>query len=267
MFALLGALCTPLLAASGEWEQLAEGLDLGRFTDDVGTIVVLRIDPERYETVALAASAGDGRSRTAQQWGREHGLVAVINAGMYAQDHATHTGYFHVGDHVNNGRWNQNDYRQAACFEPRREGLPRFVLMDLDTHPEETFADDYDVVVQNLRLIKKPGENRWPPRDRRWSEACLGEDGAGRMLWIFSRAPHAMHAWNERLLALPIDLVAAQHLEGGPEAQLWIAPAGVETMGSYETGFLEDESNLAAWPVPNVLGIRKRPAAGSGPAG
>jgi hypothetical protein len=258
MFALLGALCTPLLAASGEWEQLAEGLDLGRFTDDVGTIVVLRIDPERYETVALAASAGDGRSRTARQWGREHGLVAVINAGMYAQDHATHTGYFHVGDHVNNGRWNQNDYRQAACFEPRRPGLPRFVLHDLDEVPEDTFVADYDVVVQNLRLIKKPGENRWPPRPRKWSEACLGEDAEGRQLWIFSRQARSMHDLNEVLLALPIALVAAQHLEGGPEAQLWIDPAGLESVGSYESGFWESYSNHVAWAVPNVLGIRPR---------
>ncbi len=267
--AVLAAATLPLAGSRNDptWETLDEGLELARFPGGPGPITVLRIDPAAWRTEALAASVLDGDSRTARQWGKEYGLTAVINAGMYAADHRTHTGYFRTGDHVNNPLWNQKDYRQAACFEPRRPGLPRFVLEDLDTHPEETFADDYDVVVQNLRLIKKPGENRWPPRDRRWSEACLGEDASGRMLWIFSRAPYTMHAWNERLLTLPLDLVAAQHLEGGPEAQLWISPAAIEVMGSYESGFREDGSNHVAWPVPNVLGIRRRPAAGDTPAG
>jgi hypothetical protein len=28
--------------------------------------------------------------------------------------------------------------------------------------------------------------------------------------------------------------------------------------GSYETGFREDDSNAVAWPIPNVLGIKRR---------
>ena len=93
-----------------------------------------------------------------------------------------------------------------------------------------------------------PGQNRWAPGRRRWAEACLAEDDRGRMLWIHCRHPHDMHTFNEILLDLPLGLVAAQHLEGGAEAQFWIDPE------------IDDAAGNAALaiPIPNVLGIRPR---------
>jgi hypothetical protein len=244
------------------WHPLADGLELARFDAGRGAISVLRVDPARWQTVALAASALDGQGRSARQWGRAHDLVAVINAGMFAADRLTHTGYFRTGEHVNNGLWNRRDYRQVACFEPHEPGWPPFALFDLDVHSETTVADAYDVVVQNLRLIKKPGENRWSPQDRRWVEACLGEDSLGRMLWIFSHTAHSMHDLNAQLLALPLDLVAAQHLEGGPGAQLWIDPALLAPLGDDDS--LAENLAGSAWAVPNVLGLRPRGPAAAG---
>jgi len=239
----LTALLSLEAGAVSPWIELSPGLDLARFDD--ASLTVLRIDPDLWETVALAVSEQGGALRSARQWGRDHGLRAVINAGMYAEDHLTHTGYFRIGDHVNNGIWNRKDYKQAACFGPRDPSLPLFALRDLDAAPESTFAHRYDVVIQNLRLIKNDAENRWSPGTRRWSEACLGEDSQGRMLWIHCRKPRTMHDLNEELLALPIDLVAAQHLEGGVQAQLWVDPELADL-------------DLGGWPVPNVLGIRPR---------
>ncbi len=72
-----------------------------------------------------------------------------------------------------------------------------------------------------------------------------------------------MHDLNRELLSMGIGLVAAQHLEGGPEAQLYlrVGDEEIETFGSFETDFEEDDDNDHAWPVPNVLGIRPRSAA------
>ena len=71
-----------------------------------------------------------------------------------------------------------------------------------------------------------------------------------------------MHDLNQELLASDIGLVAAQHLEGGPEAQLYLhaGETKLEMFGSYETSFREDDNNAVAWPVPNVLGVRPRVA-------
>jgi len=35
----------------------------------------------------------------------------------------------------------------------------------------------------------------------------------------------------------------------------------LEICGSYETSFREDNGNTTAWPIPNVLGVRRRPEA------
>ena len=32
----------------------------------------------------------------------------------------------------------------------------------------------------------------------------------------------------------------------------------LELIGSYETGFLENDDNARAWPVPNVIGVVRR---------
>ncbi|HEV2965243.1 MAG TPA: hypothetical protein VG649_25685, partial [Candidatus Angelobacter sp.] len=72
--------------------------------------------------------------------------------------------------------------------------------------------------------------------------------------------PFSMHDLNRELLSSGIGLVAAQHLEGGPEAQLYLHVGKVEQemFGSYETKFNPNDANPAAWPIPNVIGVRPR---------
>ena len=69
-----------------------------------------------------------------------------------------------------------------------------------------------------------------------------------------------MHDLNQELLASRIGVVAAQHMEGGPEAQLYVHTGDIELemFGSYETSFKENDQNEAPWPVPNVIGVRPR---------
>jgi hypothetical protein len=121
-------------------------------------------------------------------------------------------------------------------------------------------ARDYATVVQNLRLIKRPGLNRWSQQERRWSEAALGEDDRGNALLIFCRSAYSMHDLNNALLKLPIGVVAAQHLEGGPEAQLYVRTGDTEVdlFGSYETGFMENDGNRRSSWIPNVIGVARR---------
>ncbi len=257
--------------AQSEWETLAPGMERTTFVaanpSPVGDsrITVIRIDPELWEldVVGLTMSGEESR-RTAREWCEDYELVACINAGMFATDYRTHVGYLRVGDHVNNGH--VNAYQSVAAFDPREgSGLPPFRIFDLDAPgvTMDAILEDYGSVIQNLRLIKRPGLNRWSRQPKRWSEAALGEDEAGRVLFIFSRSPFAMYDLNRELLAAGIGLVAAQHLEGGPEAQLFLRVGDVqlEMFGSYETVFREDDVNESPWPVPIVLGVRPRRAA------
>lgn len=249
-----------------KWQELAPGLEIRHITpkekgiaDDSG-ITVIRIDPHRWELVFTGISlTGEDYGKSAREWCRDHNLTAAINAGMFAMDYKTHTGYLRYRDHVNSST--VNSYKSVMAFDRREESQTApFRIYDLDEPgvSVQSVLKDYRSAIQNLRLIKKPGVNVWQQQERKWSEAAIGEDREGRILFIFSQAPFSMHDFNRHLLQSGIGIVAAQHLEGGPEAQLYLKAGNteIEMYGSFETGFNEDYNNIKAWPVPNVLGIR-----------
>jgi hypothetical protein len=245
-------------------------MDLGTFSasrpssSGDSRITVLRIDPVLWSLEFIGLSlVGGSSARTARQWSKAHRLTAAINAGMYGTDYRTHVGYLRFREHLNND--NVNAYKSVAAFDPLRDGLRHFRIFDLDSPgvSMETILQDYASLVQNLRLIKRPGQNRWSQQKKMWSEAALGEDESGRILFIFCRSPYTMHDLNNELLRLGIGLVAAQHLEGGPQAQLYIHVGEVEfeISGSHGTSSLENDDISVSWPIPNVLGIRPRVSA------
>jgi hypothetical protein len=266
--ALVAALLLSLPSASaadGGWTALGDGLELGRFPLDgsgsPGAMVhVLRIDPRRWELTLHGLPRGESVGYTAREWSRREGLVAAINAGMYQADYRTHSGYMGAdGAVLSRG---VNGYLSAAAFDPVDPADPPFRIFDLDDVPLGSLLPRYRRVVQNLRMVKRPGENRWSAQERRWSEAALGEDGEGRALFIFCGAPLPLDRLIAALLSLPLGIVAAQHLEGGSQAQLFVAAGGrtVEFVGGYEGAFVAPDPGRPAWPIPNVVGVRARPS-------
>jgi hypothetical protein len=120
---------------------------------------------------------------------------------------------------------------------------------------------EYAAVAQNIRMIDCRRRNVWAPQPRKWSTACVGTDAQGRVLLIHTRAPHTTHDFVNLLLRLPLGLERLMYVEGGPEASLYVKVGGkavVSEMGSFETGFLEDDTNLAFWPLPNVIAFSER---------
>ena len=266
MFFVLLLLTSPGIT-HGPWQSLAPGMDLGTVPasrlSNAGDsrITILRIDPALWSLEFIGLSLdSESSGRTARQWSKAYGLTAAINAGMYGTDYRTHVGHLRFREHVNND--NVNAYKSVAAFDPRRDGLPHFRIFDLDSPgvSMETILQDYTSLVQNLRLIKRPGQNRWRQQEKTWSESALGEDESGRILFIFCRSPYSMHDLNNELLRLGIGLVAAQHLEGGPQAQLYINAGEMEfeISGSHGTSSRENDGISVSWPIPNVLGVRPR---------
>lgn len=266
LFMLVSA--TVMADATVGWHPLAPGIDLKIHVvskpNSMGDsrITVLRIDPHLWELEFVGVSrTGDPTGQTAREWCRSHKLTAAINAGMFGTDFKTHIGYLRFRQHVNSGH--VNGYQSVAAFDPQGgKGLPRFRIFDLDSPgvSMQAILKDYASAVQNLRLIKRPGSNRWSQQHKKWSEAALGEDNAGQILFIFCRSPLSMYDLNLELLASGIELVAAQHLEGGPLAQLYlhVGEVELEMSGAYEAYFGEDDGKALRWPIPNVLGVRPR---------
>ena len=252
------------------WRELQAGLAYRIYRLDPkpscgdGRLHVLRIEPERARLVALTASARQGEPHTAAEWCRAGGLVAAINLGMFQADLRSNVGYARIGTHVNSRGWNR--YQAALGFDPAKPGLAAAQMVDLDEAGARDRLADYGTVVQNLRLIKAPGANRWTEQPRRWSEAAVAQDDRGRLLFLFTRSPFAMAELNRLVLGLDLGVVRAMHVEGGPEASFSLHVGGihVDLAGGYETGFAEGcAEGSGQWQIPNVLGVAAVGAIGS----
>jgi len=222
---------------------------------------VLRADPTRYRVTlgAALAEAPPTAARTAPDWAERAGAVGVINASMFHAGGAS-TGLLVDGEHVITGRINEKfgEFFAAGPKAERTERPP--VTMWGRGCPGDSLRElrrDYRLVAQNYRLLDcDGGAIRWKD-DKVYSVAAVGVDRRGNVLFIHSRAPYLMASFTELLLepALKLDLAAAMYVEGGPEATLYVRN-GTDTalfVGSYESLFVEDDGNQAAWALPNVL--------------
>jgi len=241
------------------WQTLSHGLELGRFGDP--PITVVRVDPARYQFHVLSAKTlGLKGAPTAPQWVDGHGMVGAINASMFREDHLTSVGYLRDAKGTNNKAWS----RDNAVFltQPRRPGLPPVRIVDRTCEDAAGLARDYRVVAQNIRMIDCRGRNVWAPQPRKWSTACVGTDRQGRVLLIHARAPFATHDLVAALLGLPLGLERLMYVEGGPEASLYVKAAdgraAVSEVGSFETGFFENDANRIFWPLPNVIAFSEK---------
>jgi hypothetical protein len=246
------------------WRPVVEGVEYAEVQvlqhPDVGDgkFHLVRIDPTIANFTAAASTVDGTTPRTAAQWSRERSMPIVFNAGMFEEDHRTHTGLFRFGSHINSEKW-LNKYKSVLAAR-WVEGAKVELLDAEGLDFPELDEDRSDLVVQSLRLIRRPGQNVWPQNSRKWSEVALAVTSTNDIIVIFSRTPLSMHDFNERVLGLGLSIEAAMHLEGGPEASLSIHGGGIDLdlAGSYETGFREDDSNQRQWPIPNILGVAPR---------
>ncbi|MFC1883777.1 phosphodiester glycosidase family protein [Thermodesulfobacteriota bacterium] len=244
--------------------KIDDGLFVGEFDLPEGSIqwgekmIILKISPEKYSFKLLCASEQKIDGLTVKEWCKKYGMTAGINAGMFLPDRKTNVGYMKNFSHHNNQRINPK-YHSVAAFNPVNTSRPLFMIFDSDEKDIRIIIKDYNTVVQNLRLIKRPGKNRWSRQQKKWSEAALGQDKDGNVLFIFSQVPLSMYEFNRYLLKLPIGITTAQHLEGGAEASLYLSHGGreIDISGSLEAGFNGDHKGSFAFSVPNVIGVIK----------
>ena len=254
-------------ALNGAWRDVTTGVAYSNLSIKPqpvigdGVLHVVRIDPSKARIRTLGVSKVGGEVRTGRQWLDEYRLAVVMNAGMFAaaraeRDYSTHVGFCRYEDHVNSSTWKPY-YQSVLVVGPRKKGLPQATILDASPHAGTTDYDDWDTVIQNLRLIRAPANNVWKPTEKKWSEAAVALDREGHILFVFSRSPLSMYAFSDLLLTIPLGVVRAMHVEGGPEASLSVHGNGIDLdlCGSYETGFNENDDNHAQWPLPNIVGV------------
>lgn len=236
------------------WRTLSPGFDHGqaRVASRIGDgqLDIARIDPAHFRFRLLTAAGTHSARKTARQWAQQNHCVAAINAAMF-RPNGLPVGFAKADGQVIQPQ--RNSDRSVLVFDSDHA---RLLDLSADTFTES----DYENALQGIRMISAEGRNVWSQQPRSWSIAALASTTDGRILFLHARSPLSVHDFIATIQALPLDVVRAMYLEGGPEATLYLNAGGteIERVGSYETGFNENDDNVAAWPLPNVIGVIPR---------
>jgi uncharacterized protein YigE (DUF2233 family) len=255
----------PAPACGGDPIVLAPGLVAERHpihavpaTGGSACLDAVRVDLARFRARLLTA-AREGASHTAPAWREAFHLAAVINAGMF------HANGKPVGLLVEDGVVLGADNSTMSgylAFDPKRATDPPVVITGRDC-PHADLASlrrRYRSIVQSSRLLGCDGHALPWADPKHYSAAAIGVDRAGRLVLLHARAAVTMTELSAALAAPELDLAGALFLEGGPEASL-VAKGDtteVSRVGSYETGFIENDGNTAFWWLPNVIAVEPR---------
>lgn len=263
-FFILSFLLALKPADSISWKQLDDGLFYSEFNAPQKSgfgdnkINVLKIDPAHFNFNLFSAKEKGEKIRTAPEWALDKKQIAIINTGMYQADYATNVGFMKDFGFVNNPRFNQDN--TIVAFNRKEESVPEIQIIDRTCQDWEKVLSKYNSGSQGIRMIDCNQKNKWGQQARIWSMVVIGMDKNGNALFIFSRSPFSVHDFINILLNSSLDLNNAMYLEGGPEASFYVnhADLKVAKMGSYETGFNENDGNNHFWQIPNVIGISKK---------
>lgn len=191
--------------------------------------------------------------RTAPAWTEDFRLAAVTNAGMF------HESGQPVGLIVDHGAATGTDNPKMSgylAWDPVAPGDPPAVIAGKDCPDFDLAAlrRRYRSLIQSYRLLGCDG-HALPWQDpKHYSAAAIGLDRAGHVVLLHARAAFTMAELATALAAH--DLTGALFLEGGPEASL--VAGSLARVGSFETGFVENDDNRAFWNLPNVIALARR---------
>ncbi len=247
------------------WREVDRGLYIGEFTPrekakvNDSKITIVKADPRVYSFKLFCASEHGKIKMTAKEWCQKHNLLSAINAGMYQEDGIRNVGYMKNFGHINNPKLNAA-YKAVLAFNPIEAVLPEIQIIDLKCQDFERLRSKYQTLVQNIRMISCRQENVWGKQDKIWSMAVFGIDKGGNALLIFTESPYSGYEFAYALLSLPISIYSAMYLEGGQQANLYFSANDVEFDRIGRPISLDGSDRIpAARPIPNVIGIAKRP--------
>jgi len=240
------------------WKKLGTGLHLSEYkikkTSQYGnsTITVLKIDPEVYNINLFNTDM-----LTVEQCADINQQVATINAGMFKHN-GQNVGYMRHYSDFNNPMLNKDN--AILAFNRIDDSVPRVQIIDRKLQDWNELKTKYHSFTQSIRMVDKQGNNRWTLQDKMWSVACVAIDKEGNLLFIHCRSPYKMYDFINIMMSSEYNIENMMYLEGGPEASLFVKTdtAIIRRIGSYETGFQENNINKSYWGLPNIIGISRR---------
>ena len=216
---------------------------------------VVRADLATYRLKVLTSARDGNGSHPAPWWRDTFKLVAVPNAGMF------HEGGDPVGLLVEDGATLGHDNKTFSGYLAFDDatGAATIAGRDCPGFDLAKLRTKYRSIVQSGRLLGCNGE-ALPWKDKKqYSAAAIGISRDGTQV-VFLHARDAVTMTELAAAVAELDLLGAIFLEGGPEASLVVRGGKSELarVGSYETGFVENNENQSFWWLPNVLALETR---------
>jgi len=214
----------------------------------------------RHHRLRMVTASRDGEARPAPRWVEDLKLVAAVNAGMFHEG-GTSVGLLVDGDHVNQER-NNTKLGGYLAFGPRDPAAAPVVVAGRDCpgFDLDALRAAYTSVTQSYRLLDCDGGAIAWADPKYYSSAAVGLDRDGKVVMVHVRAPFLMRDVSAALARPELRMAGALFVEGGPEATVVVDGAQGDLMlvGSYETGFVEDDGNTQPWTLPNLVALEKR---------
>lgn len=249
------------------WQNLEQGLDYSSWNTPVKSshadsrIDVLRINPAHFSFELECMDQKKSNNKKIDQIAKENNLIACVNAGMFKLEgnFQTCTGYMKNGAYTNNATLNTS-YKNVFAFNSKDASKKSATLVDITCEDWGVAKTNYTSFSQGIRMVNCEGKATWQASEKKWSMVLLGEDTGGNILFIFCRSPYKVLEFTNMLLQSELKIKRLMYLEGGPEASFYInhPNASIRKMGSFETGFNENDNNAVYWEIPNVIGIKRK---------
>ncbi|MFH1090752.1 MAG: phosphodiester glycosidase family protein [Pseudomonadota bacterium] len=212
------------------WREISPGLELAlvqafrsvRLGEN--ELVLLRLDPQRFEMVPLSYKEEAGGEVTdVLGWAEKNPQAAAIfNSGQYYPD------YRYIGLQLKDGR----DYGTGlhpvwkalllSGLKTGREDQPLITILDLDFQAFDHRRSDYRYALQSFMLLDRTGRLRVRPSDSLASRTVLAQDLQGRMLVILAPGACTLHDLAWLLKKSDLGIKQAMGLDGGFESQLLV---------------------------------------------
>ncbi|HUS33107.1 MAG TPA: phosphodiester glycosidase family protein [Kofleriaceae bacterium] len=223
-------------------------------TSDTPCLDIVRADLATYRLRVLSSSRDGNGSHPAPWWRDTFHLVAVTNAGMF------HEGGDPVGLVVEDGATLGHDNKKFSGYLAFDDaGNATIAGRDCPGFDLAKLRTQYRSVVQSGRLLGCNGE-ALPWKDKKqYSAAAIGLSRDRKQV-VFLHARDAVTMTELATAVAELDLSGAIFLEGGPEASLVVrgAKSELSRVGSYETGFVENNENQSFWWLPNVIALETK---------
>ncbi len=206
------------------WDGLTPGLSVSLWNPagacpDVSSLLMLRIDPERFRfSIHHFHHEGLASPPTIQEWQRRTDAYVVFNAGLFREDYS-YLGLLYKDGRSLGGK-RHHSWQGLFVAEPADSALRKARVLDLAFDPFPEDNPPYREAAQSLMLLDRTGKLRVKDSGKRSYQTVVGESGEGTIVVIKTVDTVSLHQLAECLRNQFPAIRQAMAMDGGSSSDV-----------------------------------------------